>query len=172
MTPGMNPPINGLQTVARDQAAALFQFFQLYYYENSDWAAEDLGEDGLFDACAASIADYINAPDKGAYWIRKDGALAGFVVTEPVTLPDGRVAQELADLFILKRYRRQGLAMASVSALAEEFKGPWMVAVYRDDTRADAFWRQDFGRIGHARVRQYEDPELPQFRLYAINELS
>ncbi|OFA06149.1 GNAT family N-acetyltransferase [Duganella sp. HH101] len=166
----MNSPINGLQTVAHDQAAALFQFFQLYYYENSDWAAEDLGEDGLFDACAVSIADYIGAPDKGAYWIRKDGALAGFVVTEPVTLPDGTVAEELADLFILKRYRRQGLAMAAVSALAGKFQGPWMVAVYRDDSRADAFWRQAFARLALASVRQYEDPELPEFRLYAINE--
>jgi len=40
----------------------------------------------------------------------KDGALAGFVVTEPNTLPNGSVAEEMADLFILKRYRHHGLA--------------------------------------------------------------
>jgi predicted acetyltransferase len=160
-----------LETVAPDQSAALFQLFQLYYYENSDWAAEDVGEDGLFDACAAAIADYVNNPAKGAYWIRKNGALAGFVVTEPATLPGGERAEELADLFILKRYRRQGLALASVRELAQKFKGPWIVAVYHDDTRAAAFWRKAFASLALPSVRQYEDPALQQFKLFAINEL-
>lgn len=166
----MNPLLNGLQAVAQGEAAALFQLFQLYHYENSDWAAEDVGEDGLFDACAVAIGDYVSDPAKGAYWIRKDGALAGFVVTEPVTLADGSVAQELADLFILKRYRRQGLALAAVRELALTFQGAWLVAVYRDDTRAASFWRQAFASLALSSVRQYEDAELPQFSLYAINE--
>lgn len=167
----MNYGMNGLETIARNQTAMLFQLFQLYYYENSDWAAEDVGEDGLFDACAASIADYVNNPAKGAYWIRKDGALAGFVVTEPADLPGGRRAEELADLFVLKRYRRQGIALAAVRELASKFEGPWIVAVYQNDSRAAAFWRQAFTNLALASVRRYTDRELQQFTLFAINDL-
>lgn len=166
----MNTSPKRLQAVERGQEAALFQLFQLYYYENSDWAEEDIGEDGLFDVCPESIASYVTDPAKRAYWIRKDGALAGFVVTEKVHLPDGGVAEELADLFILKRYRRQGLASAAVLELASIFDGPWLVAVYRNDTRATAFWQDAFNSLPTACVRPYQDPELAQFHLYAIND--
>lgn len=162
--------MNPLQIIPAEQTAALFQLFQLYYYENSGWAGEDIGEDGLFDACPEAIADYVNDQAKGAYWIRKDGALAGFVVTEPVTLTCGGQAEELADLFILKRYRRQGLALDAVRELARAFKGPWLVAVYHDDTLAGAFWQRAFASLAPASVRPYADPELPQFSLYAVND--
>jgi len=120
----MSAPSHPLQRIASGGAEALFRLFQLYYYVGSDWADEDIGPDGLFDASPEPLADYINDPAKGAYWIRKVGALAGFVVTEPFTLPNGSVAEEVADLFILKRYRRQGLAFEAVHALARTFTGP------------------------------------------------
>jgi predicted acetyltransferase len=161
---------DGLEAIKPEQAAALFQLFQLYYYENSDWAVEDIGSDGLFDACAVSIADYVNNPAKNAYWIKKNGALAGFVVTEPTTI-EGKGAEELADLFILKRYRRQGLALASVRELVQHFKGPWLVAIYHGDIRAAAFWHKAFAALSLCSVRQYHDPELQQFKLFAINDL-
>jgi predicted acetyltransferase len=165
----MTRTVNRLEVIAPEQSEALFQLFQLYYYENSDWAAEDIGNDGLFDACAASIADYVSNPSKKAYWIRQDGALAGFVVTEPTDI-EGKDAEELADLFILKRYRRQGLALASVRQLAQQLSGPWLVAIYRADTRAAAFWSKAFSALSLHSVRQYHDPELDQFKLFAINE--
>ncbi|MYM33562.1 GNAT family N-acetyltransferase [Duganella sp. FT94W] len=161
---------NGLEEISHDQTGTLFRLFQLYYYENSDWMAEEIGDDGLFDACAVSIADYVTSPSKRAYWIRKDGALAGFVVTEPVSLPDGREVDELADLFIMKRYRRQGVALAAVRELASRFERPWLVAVFRNDTRAAAFWHKAFQELDLASVRPYTDPELEQFRLYAMND--
>jgi len=166
----MNSTFSGLEVISPEQSAALFQLFQLYYYENSDWAAEDLGDDGLYDACAASIADYVNDPAKGAYWIRQDGAVAGFVVTEPTTL-DGKHVDELADLFVLKKYRRRGLALAAVRELAGQFQGPWLVAVYNDDIRAASFWSSAFPALGLRSVRQYQAPALEQFKLFAINEL-
>lgn len=127
----MSAPSHPLEWIASGGAEALFRLFQLYYYEGSDWADEDIGPDGLFDASPEQIADYINDPAKGAYWIGEDGALAGFVVTESITLPNGSVAEEVADLFILKRYRRQGLAFETVHALARTFTGPWLVAIFR-----------------------------------------
>lgn len=166
----MSAPSHPLQRIAPGGAEALFRLFQLYYYEGSDWADEDIGPDGLFDASPAQIADYINDPAKGAYWIRKDGALAGFVVTEPFTLPNGSVAEEVADLFILKRYRRQGLAFEAVHALARTFTGPWLVAIFRDDTRAGAFWQRLFASLPPYSVRSYEDPNLPDLLQHAIND--
>jgi len=161
---------DGLEKIPHDQTDALFRLFQLYHYENSDWMAEDIGDDGLYDACADSIADYVTSGSKRAYWIRKDGALAGFVVTEPVILPDGREVDELADLFILKRYRRQGLALAAVRELARTFEGPWLVAVFRNDTRAAAFWHKAFQELDLASVRPYTDPNLGDLNLYAVND--
>ena len=165
----MHRVANGLDKIAPDETDALFRLFQLYRYENSDWMAEDIGDDGLFDESKGQVADYVTSSEKGAYWIRKDGALAGFVVTEPVFLPDGTQVDELADLFVLKRYRRQGLALAAVRAVAKQFHGPWLVCVFRNDARAAAFWRKAFQELDLANVRPYTDPKCEDLHLYAIN---
>lgn len=167
----MNAGLSLLEAVTPEQSAALFQLFQLYYYENSDWAQEDIGSDGVFDACAESIADYIHDPAKRAYWIKHNGALAGFLVSEPTDVA-GKDGEELADLFILKKCRRQGLALAAVREVAQEFQGPWLVAIYNDDTGAAAFWNKAFSILDLRSVRQYHDPALAQFKLFAINEQS
>lgn len=110
----MNSTFSGLEVIAAEQTAALFRLFQLYYYENSDWAAEDLGDDGLYDACAASIADYVNDPAKGAYWIRQDGAVAGFVVTEPYCGHGGHRQSQEAQRLLRPRWMQWAESGVSV----------------------------------------------------------
>lgn len=52
----MSAPSHPLQRIAPGGAEALFRLFQLYYYEGSDWADEDIGPDGLFDAsCGGQV---------------------------------------------------------------------------------------------------------------------
>ncbi|WP_142747177.1 GNAT family N-acetyltransferase, partial [Mycobacterium tuberculosis] len=53
-----------------------------------------------------------------------DDALAGFVLVDQVER-GGRHYPELADLFVLPRYRRQGLAAHVVDQLVRPGEGQW-----------------------------------------------
>ena len=69
-----------------------------------------------------------------------DGFIAGFVLIERSELP-GLAATELADLFILKRYRRQGIGKAIAQQLLCSGTGDWLLRCYAQDPPAVAFCR-------------------------------
>ena len=156
-----------LRAIAPGEEVALAQLFQLYCYDNTAWSGEDVLADGRYDVCDAGLAEYVHAPGHTAVWIEVDGALAGFFLTEPGmagTLP----VREFSDFFILQKYRRRGLALEVVRRVLLDSDTPWLVAMFRADTRANAFWRQAFARLPFARITPWDDASLPQFQLYVL----
>lgn len=156
-----------LRTIAPGEERALARLFQLYCYDNAAWSGEDVLADGRYDVCDAGLAEYVHADSHTAVWIEVDGALAGFFLTEPGlagTVP----VREFSDFFILKKYRRQGLALEVVRRVLLDSDTTWLVAMFRDDTRATTFWRQAFARLPFAGVAPWADPALPQFQLFLL----
>ena len=88
--------------------------------------------------------------------------------------------QELSDFFILKKYRRRGLALEVLRRVllgseASDTGGTgagsvttWLVAMFRDDAAACAFWQQAFARLPLGEVVPWADPALQQFHLYLL----
>ena len=103
-------PIALLQTTA-DQAPLIRNLYQFYAYESSDWEQEDVEVDGRFYIHDEHLQRHWQDDGWGAYLVLADGFIAGFVLVERSELP-GIDALELADLFILKKYRRQGIGQA------------------------------------------------------------
>lgn len=151
------------------EAPALANLFQFYFYDNSGWDGEDVATSGRFDACEETIADYVQDPSMSAHWIKVDGALAGFAVTEPVELPEG-VVDEFADFFVLKKYRRRGVALEVVRRLVVESSQRWLISVFRDDIEAGCFWQSAFARLPFRSVRPWVDETMPQFNFFIVNE--
>lgn len=159
-----------LVRIQRGEEQALSNLFQFYFYDKSGWdSEEDVASTGRFDACEEIIADYIRDPAKAAYWIKVDTALAGFAVTEPVELPEGTI-EEFADFFVMKRYRRRGVALEVVRRLVVESPTRWLIAVFRKDVEAGHFWRSAFARLPFRSVRPWVDETMPQFDLFIVNE--
>jgi predicted acetyltransferase len=156
-----------LRAVAPGEEGALARLFQLYCYENTAWSGEDVLADGCYDVCDAGLAEYVHAPGHAAVWIEVDGALAGFFITEP-GMAGKLPVQEFSDFFILQKYRRRGLALEVVRRVLLGSEQTWMVAMFRADAQANAFWRQAFARLPFAQVTAWEDPALPQFQLYLL----
>ncbi|APO82098.1 GNAT family N-acetyltransferase [Pseudomonas asiatica] len=129
-------PIELLATTA-DQAPLIRNLYQFYAYESSDWEQEDVEVDGRFYIHDEHLQRYWQADGWGAYLVLADGFIAGFVLVERSELP-GIDAFELADLFILKKYRRQGIGRAvALQLLGGE--GDWLMRCYAQDTPAVAF---------------------------------
>ena len=156
-----------LRPVAAGEEGALAQLFQLYCHDNAAWSGEDVLADGRYDVCNAGLAEYVHAPGHTAVWIEADGALAGFFITEP-GMAGTLAVQEFSDFFILRKYRRQGLALEVVRRVLLGSDTTWLVAMFHADAAANAFWRQAFARLPFARVEPWQDAGLPQFQLYLL----
>jgi len=129
-------PIALLPTTA-DQAPLIRNLYQFYSYESSDWEQEDVEVDGRFYIHDEHLQRYWQDDGWGAYLVLADGFIAGFVLVERSELP-GIDALELADLFILKKYRRQGIGQAvALQLLGGE--GDWLLRCYAQDAPAVAF---------------------------------
>jgi predicted acetyltransferase len=80
----------------------------------------------------------------------------------------GRTLPELADLFVLPRYRRQGIAAQVVAALVRPDTGQWLLAPFGKDLDAYAFWRRNLPRM-RLSVELLVDADDTEFRQLLIS---
>jgi predicted acetyltransferase len=154
-----------LQTGA-DQAELIRNLYQFYAYESSDWEQEDVEVDGRFYIHEEHLARYWQEPQWSANLILVDGFIAGFLLVERSEFA-ALNALELADLFILKRYRRKGIGRAIASQVLMSGESDWLVRFYDQDETAQAFWRTVLDNLPRP-VRTIELDDEPELLSYLV----
>ena len=112
----------------------LWNLLQLYAYEFSEFTVQDIGDDGTY--AYKYFDQYWIDADRHPYLFRHDGRLAGFAFVhsgEP---------HDMAEFFIMKKYRRGGLGMDAAHQLFALHPGAWQVRQMAANTRATAFWHR------------------------------
>jgi predicted acetyltransferase len=125
-----------------EERPALENLAQLYCYDFSDMFPLEVGADGRF----------AELNDLGPYWVDKwrhplfilvGQKLAGFaLVLERSRLTGAHGVFDMAEFFVMRRYRRQGVGRAAAFRLFETFHGPWEVRQRRENPAATSFWRK------------------------------
>ena len=119
-----------------DVLAALLQ---LYVYDFSEALALDVGDDGRFRVPPTEGRD--------AFLVRVDGKLAGFALHQGKSRISGEAGvHDVAELFVLQRYRRSGVGEHAARWLFDRFPGRWEVRQRAENARAIAFWRRVIDR--------------------------
>ena len=121
----------------------LANLFQLYAYDLSDAFPDvELGPDGRVDYPALSL--YWSEPDRRfAYIIRYGGRLAGFALaTRGSPATDDPEVFDVAEFFVLRRYRRQAVGSRAARLLWDRLPGRWTVRVAETNSDGLAFWRR------------------------------
>jgi predicted acetyltransferase len=102
----------------------------------------------------------LDRPGRTPYLIAADGRIAGFVLLRETYAYDGtgRVI-DVAEFFVLRKYRRQGVGEAAARAIFDGHRGRWQVAQIAANTPARAFWRKVIGRYTRGRFegRAYDN---------------
>jgi predicted acetyltransferase len=128
-----------LQPALVHEAPLLANLFELYAHDLSAVFELDVGADGRFGY--AKLASYWREPDRFPFLIRVGTELAGFVLAtrgSPATSdPDDL---DVAELFVLRRYRRGGVGAAVARALWDRLPGHWIVRVAERNSSALPFW--------------------------------
>lgn len=163
----------GMTTISIDVAGPadqdlLFRLLQLYYFEATRWSGEDMAADGLYESDPAGVRSYL-APDGPDHaWIfRIDGQVCGCALVDEVDV-DGTLAPELADLFVLPKYRGRGVADAAIRTIVLSGTRTWLIAMFKQDLDAQRYWASAFARLPFASVVRADDED--KFQIYLVNQ--
>ncbi|MBB5055385.1 putative acetyltransferase [Granulicella aggregans] len=127
--------MNDLDVVEAVQAdhAVLANLLEFYVYDFSELLNLEVGESGRFDYPGLSL--YWSESDRHAFLIRKDGKLAGLALVQKV-----EEVWDIAEFFVLRAYRRKGVAKHAAKEVWSRFPGEWRVRVRDRNLPALRFW--------------------------------
>jgi len=124
----------------------LENLFQLYAYDWSELGWLDVGRDGRF--ADPSLDSYWRDDDHHPFLIRVDGRLAGFVLVVARSRLTGVAGVfDMAEFFVMRKYRRQGVGLTAASAAFARFPGRWEIRQRDQNVGATAFWRRVIARF-------------------------
>jgi predicted acetyltransferase len=141
----------GLVSVAdaeRGQTPVIQNLMQLYTHDFSEfWAGTsrgDLNEHGLFDAYP--LDEYWSKANWAAMLIWCNRVLAGFCLVNDRTHSGLSAHRNMAEFFILRKYRGRGVGRLAAEMVFSRQPGLWEVAVARKNAHAREFWRKSIKR--------------------------
>ena len=148
----------------------LFRLLQLYFFDSTHWSDEDLQEDGLYECDEEGLLMFFDSNERNrAYILGVNGNPAGLALVEDVPF-EGKRISEFADLFVLPKYRRLGLASAATTQIVINSQNPWLFAIFRQNQEARRYWQTAFKRLPFRSVRAADDPAEDRFHLFVVNE--
>ncbi len=130
-----------LRPASPNERRALENLVQLYCHDWSELVPLDVGDDGRFEAIA--IEPWWSDDWRHPCLVRVAGSLAGFaIIQERSRLTGASGVFDMAEFFVMRRYRRQGVGYAAAFAAFDRFKGPWEIRQRDKNPAATAFWRR------------------------------
>lgn len=129
-------------------ATLLANLLELYIYDLSDVFPDvQLGQDGRFGY--PKLALYWCEPDRRfAFVIRVDAKAVGFVLaTRGSPVVEDPAVLDVAEFFVLRRYRGVGVGTQAASLLWRRLPGQWTVRVSEGNARGLAFWQHAIGSV-------------------------
>jgi predicted acetyltransferase len=132
----------------------LRQLSEFYMYDMSEFDSEiDINLHGTFDF---SIDRYWQDPNRAPYFVYVDTKIAGFVlVKRGAYLTADPEMMDLADFFILRRYRRQGIGTFAAERVFEMFPGKWEVRQFAENAVAQTFWHKVIDRYTNGHFQEF-----------------
>jgi predicted acetyltransferase len=127
------------ERIDHSRDAILRNLYEHYIHDMSEWLGIDTRDDGAFGFDTSSLWQ----GDYSVYLAKVDGSLAGFGVIGPAQRWLGHAdVRDMKDLFVLRRFRHQGIASAFATHLWNEFPGEWLIRVLVANKPALPFWRR------------------------------
>jgi predicted acetyltransferase len=140
-TEHMPPQRVEVLSAARDQEPVLANLLELYAYDLSEPADLYLAPDGRYGYESLSL--YWNDESRLPFLVKVDGCLGGFALISRGSLISGDCSVwDMAEFFVLRRYRRRGVGATVAQEIWRRFRGPWEVRVLEANTPAQMFWQR------------------------------
>jgi predicted acetyltransferase len=124
---------------AEEQRPVVANLLELYAHDFSEFHDLELGEDGRFGYKDLSL--YWREASRYPFLFRIDGRLAGLaLIKKGSEVPADENVWDIAEFFVVRRYRRRGVGTSIAHQLWRRFPGPWNVRVMQSNSSARQFW--------------------------------
>lgn len=146
-----------IQLAKYEEKYLLQNMLELLIYDLSEFENRDLNEFGKYGYCYLDL--YWIEPERFPFILRVNEKLAGFALVNRATYTKS-IERTIAEFFILKKYRHQGIGKKLAFYLFDQFPGKWEVRTLEKNLVAQIFWRKT--------IKQYA-PESMQESLKAVD---
>jgi predicted acetyltransferase len=145
-----------LTQATRKYKNVIENLMQFYIYDFSEYVSHDVEEDGLFRPYP-HLKEYWKEKDKFPYIIRKDKKYIGFVLVKFIRTEE-RNYFSIAEFFIMRKYRREGIGTEVATQIFNLHKGKWEVWQKENNQPARIFWNTIINEYTEGRFRErWED---------------
>ncbi len=132
----------------------LRHLMELYQYDFSEFEGSDVGPIGLYDY--PYLDHYWIEPGRSPFLVRVDGKLAGFVLVSRYNYLTGfKDGWVIAEFFIMRKYRHQGIGEYVAKWIFDHHPGSWQVGQITQNSAAATFWRKVIGRFSGENYEEY-----------------
>jgi len=150
-----------LKIVKEEEKEILRNLLEKYEYEFSKYTKQDVNHLGLY---GYSYLDYYwTEKNRWAYFIIVDKKLAGFVMV--IDLPevsDRSTDFQMAEFFILHKYRRMNVGKKAVFEIFNKHLGDWQLKVHPENKTSIHFWTNVINEYTNGKyeiIENYPDTE-------------
>lgn len=116
---------------------------RFYVYDMSEYLGHlegwEMPEDGLYECI--DFKKYFEQKDSYPFLVRKGKELAGFVIIDKKG-SDDNIDFNMAQFFILRKFKGCGVGKYVAQTCFDKFKGTWEVMVLPGNTGAYTFWKR------------------------------
>lgn len=122
------------------QQEIMVNLFQYYLHDFSQFVDLKVNKKGRFEYPGLHL--YWREAGRDPYFIYNDGHLAGFVLVNREEDERGEfTGHQIAEFFVLRGYRRQGIGQRSAHLIWDRYPGNWVVRVMKVNEGAVRFWK-------------------------------
>jgi predicted acetyltransferase len=148
----MTGEVQVIPIAAREQPV-LRHLIDLYAYDFSAFMDLDVDETGRF--AFGDLSPYWTDPARHPFFVRVDGRLAGFALARDRSRLSGTEGiHDMAEFFVLRKYRRQRVGDRAATAIFARLPGTWEIRQQRNNVGATAFWRRVIARHTQGNFRE------------------
>jgi predicted acetyltransferase len=138
-----------------DDEPIVANLLELYMHDFCEILEGELGDNGRFGY--KNLPLYWSEEGRHPFLIRVDGKLAGFALVKAGSeISENSAVWDMAEFFIVRGYRRQGVGSAAASEVLDRFPGRWEVRVMDVNYLAQRFWERAISDFVGKTVRPKE----------------
>ena len=125
----------------QDQQPILANLIELYAHDFSEMADLQLNSNGRYGYTPLPL--YWQQPNRHPFLVTVDDRLAGFaLVKQGSEISEDKDIWDVAEFFIVRRYRRHGVGKIVAHEIWRTFPGRWEVRVLERNQTGLAFWNR------------------------------
>jgi predicted acetyltransferase len=134
-----------------EDKSILRNLMELCQHDYSEFSGEDVNEHGTFGY--RYLDHYWTEPGRHPFIIKVSGKLAGLALVRAI----GEDTHSIAEFFIMRKYRRQGVGQTVAHRIFGMFPGKWRIAQEAGNLPAQIFWRKVISRYTNGDFEDVQD---------------